>query len=201
MRTIATPWDDRACVIHSADIPEDTNGWFTSTEIDTAGSFKLPKRRTEWLLSRAAAKQLAVQLGLCQEPRECTLERPLLLIDGERTDWQVSVSHSGHYAGATIGRHPVGIDVQVVRDIAEWSAHLFLSPDEDVRMRNCALSDRVLHFWCAKEAAWKQRSEEIATMKQMPLQLRAERESGLLFDSVETIRIGEIIVALTHPIS
>jgi 4'-phosphopantetheinyl transferase superfamily len=181
------------------------DGWFTETELETANGFKLARRRREWLLSRAAVKQLAVQLGLCQEPRECTLARPLLLLDGEWSGWHVSVSHSLPYAGAVMAKHPVGIDVQVVREIAEWSTHLFLSPEEDAQMRECTLPARVLHFWCAKEAAWKQRSGEFATMKQVPLRVIGETAGqggdGLLFDQVETRRIGDLIVALTRPTS
>lgn len=201
MKTIGTPWDDRVLILECGDPSRSFPSFFTESEVETAHSFKLAKRREEWLLSRIAAKRLAVQLGLCEDARECTLERPHLLLDGLRSDWHVSVSHSAPYAGAAIARQPIGIDVQVVRTIAEWSTHLFLSPGEVAQMRTCALPDRVLHFWCAKEAAWKQRSDAFATMKQLPLQLDEERESGLLFDTVETLRIGEIIVALTRPTS
>ena len=232
MRTVSTPWDDRAIVIAEEDgflgflgssgssgslgegeaesPPRSSeelrgtretafSGWFTEGELETANGFRLAKRRREWLLSRAAVKQLAVQLGLVQEPRECTLARPMLLLDGEWSGWHVSVSHSLPYAGAAMAKHPIGIDVQVVREIAEWSTHLFLSPEEDAQMRACALPARVLHFWCAKEAAWKQRSEEFSTMKLVPLRLGGERGGGLLFDQVETKRIGDVIVALTRP--
>ena len=65
-------------------------------------------------------------------------------------------------------------------------------------MLRCTLPHRVLHFWCAKEAAWKPRSSRYATLKQVRLALIEERADGLLFDIVETIAIGDVIVALTR---
>ena len=171
--------------------------FFTRAELDTAAAFKLQKRRDEWLLSRFAAKRLALELGIVSDPRTCTIERPVLYVEGEPTSWFVSLSHSASYAGAALSREPVGIDVQVVRAIAEWSSHLFMSDAEAEVMRACGLQHRALHFWCAKEAAWKRRSDEFSTMKQLPLRLVAERADGLLFDQAETRLEGELITALT----
>ena len=174
---------------------------FTDAELATANAFKLPTRCDEWLLSRLAAKQLAMQLGLANDPRAITVERPFLVIDGAPTEWRVSLSHSAPYAGAAIAREPIGIDVQLVRELDERSAHLFLSPEETDQMHGCTLPHRILHFWCAKEAAWKMRSPEFVTLRQVPLQLIEERADGLLFDVVETFAIDDLIEAITLPTS
>ncbi|MFL6248299.1 MAG: 4'-phosphopantetheinyl transferase family protein [Thermoanaerobaculia bacterium] len=179
----------------------DEGSSFTAAELALANTFKLATRRDEWLLSRLAAKQLAMQLGLAGDPRAITIDRPFLIIDGQRTDWRVSLSHSAPYAGAAIARTPIGLDVQVVRDLNERAAHLFLSPEETDQVNGCTLSHRIVHFWCAKEAAWKQRSEEFVTLRQVPLQLIEQRKEGLLFDSVETFAIDDLIVAVTLPTS
>lgn len=171
--------------------------FFTDDELATANAFTLAKRREEWLLSRAAAKQLAMNEGFADDPRRVTVERPLLLIDGASSGWYVSLSHSFPYAGAAIDRQPVGFDVQVVREIAEWSSHLFLTDTETEQMRRCAIPHRVLHFWCAKEAAFK-RDVATPTMKQTPIQLVEERTDGLTFNVVETEAMGELIVAVTR---
>jgi 4'-phosphopantetheinyl transferase EntD len=171
--------------------------FFTPSELDTANGFQLPKRREEWLLSRYAAKKLAVELGIVEDPRSCAVERPVLYVDGQPTTWFVSLSHSSPYAGAALSHEPVGIDVQVVRDIAERATHLFLSDREADEMRGCTIAHRALHFWCAKEAAWKRRSEEFSTLKQLPVRLLEQRDDGLLFDQAETRLDGGIIVALT----
>jgi 4'-phosphopantetheinyl transferase EntD len=187
MTALETPWPDRCRVISDPVDPE----WFSPAELEQAAQFKLPKRRREWLLARFAAKQLAVQLGITDDPRALNIERPVT------AGWYLSLSHSAPYGAAAIAREPVGIDVQVVRGIAEWATHLFLNDRETEVLRTCALDHRVLHFWCAKEAAFK-RNTDYETMKQLPLQLVEERENGLVFDRAETVRIGNVIVAITR---
>lgn len=199
MKTIDTPWGDRVLVMRQeGDVVIPT---LTENELVTASSFKLASRREEWLLSRVAAKQLAMQLGLIDDPRTIAIERPFLVIGDVRSDWRVSLSHSAPYAGAAIARDPIGMDVQIIRDLDERAAHLFLSDEETQQMLGSTLPNRILHFWCAKEAAWKQRSDEFATLKQIPLALIEERASGLLFDAVETAILGDVIAAVTRPTS
>jgi phosphopantetheinyl transferase len=175
--------------------------YFTEDELATANAFRLEKRRDEWLLARYAAKKLAMELGIVEDPRACGVARPMLLVDGAPVSWFVSISHSAPYAAAAIGREPVGIDVQVVRDVPERGAHLFLSEAETAAMQSCTLADRLLHFWCAKEAAWKPRSDEFTTLRQLPLELREERATGLRFDLSTTRRLDDLILALTLPTS
>jgi phosphopantetheinyl transferase len=171
---------------------------FTPEELAHAERFTLPKRREEWLLSRLAAKQLAVRLGIVADPRTCTVERPYLLA-GSEMRWYVSLSHSAPYAAAAIDQRPIGIDIEMVRPMNDATARLFLSDDEAAAVRACTVPDAMLHAWCAKEAAWKQRSEEFATMKRLPLRLLESRDDGLRFDAVTTWRDGDLLVAVTTP--
>lgn len=194
-----TLWPDRALILRDALRAHDD--WFTESELATANAFKLASRREEWLHVRFAAKRLAMDLGLANDPRAIAIERPWLVIDGEKTEWQVSLSHSEPYAAAAIARTPIGVDVERLRDLDERAAHLFLTPGEIEQLQRCTLAHRILHFWAAKEAAWKQRSSEFVTLRQVPLQLIGEREDGLLFDLVETTAIDEAIAAITRPTS
>ena len=73
--------------------------------------------------------------------------------------------------------------------------HLFLADDERDVMERCSIANRILHFFCAKEAAWKARGGAVPTLKQIPLKLKEETASGLLFDAAATYATGEIIVA------
>lgn len=191
------PWPGRCLILTG--VPD--LALFSERELARAAELKLAKRRDEWLLSRAAAKQLALQLGLAGDARDVAVERPFLVIGGERTRWHVSLSHSAPYAAAAIAREPVGIDIQVIREMTERAAHLFLTPEEEQAMRGCTLPHRLLHFWCAKEAAFKQRSDEFTTMRQLPMALLQKRESGLLFDAAETVQVEEAILAITRPTS
>ncbi|HEX7152961.1 MAG TPA: 4'-phosphopantetheinyl transferase superfamily protein [Thermoanaerobaculia bacterium] len=167
---------------------------FSKEELAIAASFKLAKRRDEWLCSRTAVKRLAASMGL--EPLRCTVARPMLLVDGVSSGLYVSLSHSGRYAAAVLAEEPVGIDIEMLRDLDENAAHLYLTESEEAVMRGCALPYRSLHFWCAKEAAFKARSPEFVTLKQLPLTLIAERADGLVFDGATTQRYESYILAI-----
>lgn len=182
-------WRARAVVIAETVPPM---SWFTVEELQAAEAFRLEKRRSEYLLSRAAAKHLAVQLGLAARPAECRIESRRI------GSMHLSLSHSSPYAGAAIDDEPVGIDVQVVRDIGENAAHFFLTGEEIELMRGLALDDRMLHFWCAKEAVWKRLGGATPTLKGVPLSFEGAGSEGLRFAEADTIRIGELIVSLTR---
>lgn len=181
-------------MIISSAIRED---WFTPEELAIANGFKLRKRREEWLRARTAAKELAMQREIVDDPRRCLIARPRLIVEGVESKWFVSISHSQGFAAAIIAEAPVGIDIEVVRDLDERAAHLFLSDDEAETMRRCTIANRALHFWCAKEAAWKQRSGDYETLKQLPLTLMKQRDDGLTFDHATTRRLDDLIVATT----
>lgn len=194
MRVVPLPWGPNAFVVEGEDVDA---AMFAPEELRETERFRLMRRRSEWLLSRAAAKRLAVDLGLCSDPRSCRVENRILVVDGLATAWRVSLSHSAPYAGVTISREGAGIDVQTVRPFAFEAAHLFLTEDEIETVLRCSVADRLLHFWCAKEAAWKRHSPRFATLRQVPLQLLEERAGSLRFDDAETVRIGEVVVAVS----
>ncbi len=165
-------WRARAMVIRDVELSRDA---FTDEELAIVDAFRLQKRREEWMRARIAAKELAK------------------IARGE----QISFSHSGPYGGAAIDLAPVGIDVEIVRPVADGAAHLFLSEEEHDVARRCTIEHALLHFWCAKEAAWKQRQGAIPTLKQLPLRLLGVGGSGLEFEGVETVAIDDAIIALT----
>jgi 4'-phosphopantetheinyl transferase EntD len=187
-------WRGRAIVLGDVLF---SNDWFTDDELAIAASFKLPKRKTEWIHSRIAAKQLAMELGLCASPRDCRVDRPWLR--AHDTQRYVSISHSGGYAGAAIDVAPVGIDVEFLREIKESAAHLFLTEAEEAAMHRSRIAHPMLHFWAAKEAAWKRLGGEVEALKRVPLKLEAESAAGLRFDQVETFAAGDLVIALTRP--
>jgi 4'-phosphopantetheinyl transferase EntD len=179
MIELALPWPDRAIVIRDVDDPE---SWLRADELAIARAFTLEKRRREWMLARVAAKILAGRGGLKPAPH-------------------VSFSHSGPWAAAAIDTAPIGIDVEVVRDISEHAARHFLTAEQTAQMESCTIPHRLIHFWCAKEAAWKQRGGAIPFLKGVPLTLERESTNALLFDTAETYAIDNVIVALTPPTS
>lgn len=179
MRIVPLPaeWRARALVISNVGDPE---AWFSAEERAVIESFDRPKRREEWMLSRIAERELR---------RRGASGR------------NVSYSHSRGYGAAAVDDAAVGIDVEVLRDLPEAAARHFLKTPEEAMMQRCSLPHRLLHFWCAKEAAWKQHGGAVATLKRVPLRLIDEVKSGLRFDSVETYAVDDIVVALTLPTS
>lgn len=195
MRIVPTPWGPNVRVM-TGDATR-SGDLFSTEELHEVDSFRLAKRRDEWLLSRAVAKQLARDLGICADPRSCRIAERSLVVEGAPSGWHVSLSHSAPYAGAAVSRDPIGIDVQVLRPFAGEAAHLFLDEDQIEAMQRCAIDDRLLHFWCAKEAAWKRREGAIATLRQVPLRLLEEGQRSLRFDDAETLATGDLIVAVS----
>ena len=189
---IPEDWRGRAIVVAETAIPL---AWFTEEELRAAEGFRLARRREEFLLSRAAAKKLAIDLGAAEDVAAIRIEHRRI------GAMHLSISHSAPYAAAAIDANPIGIDIQVVRSIRESAAHLFLSEEESAAMQGCGVPDRLIHFWCAKEAAWKRRGGEVETLKRVPIVLEEEVPLGLRFDAVDTRRIGDVVVALTRPTS
>jgi len=171
MKRIETPWPN-VVVLCGAETSSDLDEWFDEGELAIANAFERAKRRREWMLARVALKMLG--------PAPYS-----------------SLSHSGDYGAAAIGDVPVGVDVQAIRPLSERAAHLFLADDEREAMERCTIANRILHFFCAKEAAWKARGGTVPTLKQIPLTLKEESGSGLLFDAAATFAIGEVVVAVT----
>ena len=113
----------------------------------------------------------------------------------------VSYSHSGRYGAAAVDANPIGIDVEVNREIAPRAAHLFLTDEEASVAAACRIENALLHFWCAKEARWKQLGGAIATLKRVPLTLVDYDATGCSFDTVSTIVAADAVLALTRPTS
>jgi phosphopantetheinyl transferase len=189
------PWPDTILLAGAAS-EADRVEWLSEEERAALSALHRPGRRQEWALSRIAMKQLAVESGFAADPRSCAVGVGTISIGG--LQHYASLSHSEHYAGAIVGNAPVGIDVQTIRPLPERAAHLFLTGDEKEVMERCSIEQRILHFWCAKEAAWKQQLGAVATLTQIPLTLEGESSEGLLFDGAETRRVGDVIVAISR---
>jgi len=170
MRIAALPehWRDRVLIVSDVADPE--------SRFESIPEFKMAKRRIEWMLSRIAEKELRRR--------------------GAAGAF-VSYSHSGKYGAAAIDGKPIGIDVEMLRDIRESAAHLFLSDDEIEVMQRCTIAHRMLHWWSAKEAAWKELGGSVPTLKRVRLRLESESVSGLRFQNVETFAGEDFVAALT----
>jgi len=189
-------WRARALVVTHVTPKLD---WFGEEELSESEVFRAEKRRDEWMCARMAVKRLALNRGLAADPKHVRVVRPHVIAGGMRLF--VSLSHSERFAAAAMDDTPIGIDVQVLRDVDERTAKFFLTTGEAKAMRHCTIAHRLLHFWCAKEAEWKRRGGNPTTLKKTPILFESESLHGLRFDSVETIELAGAIAALTRSTS
>lgn len=188
---------------------EDRERLLTAEELQKVRGFARERRQKEWSASRIAAKLLAVELGLCSHPRHCAIvssyRKPRLSIEGLDGEWHVSISHSSGAGAAALDRLPIGIDIQMPRQLNPRVTKFFLKNGELEQLRNVRIENSLIHFWCAKEAAYKLRAGP-GWLKRVSIELTAETAGGLSFSlttpvagEVQTFRAGgEMIAAVAR---
>ena len=149
------------------------------TEHAVLRSFKLPKRRAQWLTGRLCAKEAII--GYCrkylphiQPPPRNTLHirntstgRPELRenhLPAELQLLDISISHSGVYAAALVSGSLCGIDIQERSDTLERVRDRFCSLEEgymlNVHIPGLDNLGRLSMLWAAKEALKKTLSSD-----------------------------------------
>lgn len=184
---------------------EDCTRLLTGEEQQRLRGFARPRRQAEWSASRIAAKLLAVELGLCSDPRACAIvssyRKPQLAIEGLDGEWHVSISHSSGAGAAALDRRPIGIDIQMPRQLNPRVTKFFLNSGELEQLRGVRIENPMIHFWCAKEAAFKLKAGP-GWLKRVSIELRGETAVGLAFSltapvagEVRTFRAGDQMIA------
>lgn len=186
MKRISVPeqWRKSVCIIEDVNA-EDVDQWFTEKEKERLDTFARPKRRAEWSASRLAMKLLAVENGLCDDLRACSVatayRRPSLSIGGAPAGKEISITHSAGAGGAAVSDARIGIDLQKVRPLKDRATKFFLNEDEVETWRSLDLDHSLIHFWCAKEAGYKIHAAR-GWYRGVKISLKEAREDGLLFD-------------------
>jgi 4'-phosphopantetheinyl transferase len=110
-----------------------------------------PRKRSEWLASRALLFQIA---GL-PDRAQCLYDdfgKPYLL----GIDKQISVSHSGLWCAAMISEQSCGVDIQVYSDTVQRIADRFLTAGDLAQVQKSDDPFLTLHLlWGAKECVYK----------------------------------------------
>ena len=135
-----------------------------SSEGERLRTLTLPKRRTEWLGGRCAAKFALMQLyGQTRVAPACfaianedcgkpfvqtSLASPAVLP-------RLSLSHSGGLAVALAAEGPCGLDVQEAGPLLARVKERFASPAEQALGGSCAVLRWLALIWAAKEAVKK----------------------------------------------
>ena len=135
--------------------------FLSAKEAAVYGGFKLEKRRVEWLSARLAAKKAFFEvepesrLSLKQvEVEKASSGEPYLVADGQRYPLPLSLSHSGGYAAAALGRSckAIGVDIEVIEARPQCWADDCFHPAE---IPLGAGADYYTELWSKKEAILK----------------------------------------------
>ena len=128
----------------------------TERELEVYESFKIEKRRKEWLGGRYALKQLATRFFTFDmqnmEVRNNPGGKPVLMVPGG-TKLPVSITHCGGYAAAVIGLtgDNIGVDLEIIEKRAKgWADMCFMK--EELSSKADFFSTEL---WAKKEAVLK----------------------------------------------
>jgi phosphopantetheinyl transferase (holo-ACP synthase) len=129
--------------------------FLTPDELAAWSALKVPKRKTEWLGGRLAAKLAGAAAFFTGVPlREIEVHReltgsPFLVCRGERR--HVSISHSAGVCGAAAGPDFLGLDIEETAHRHPGWYRDYFSPAEREGKDDAAMTG----LWAAKEALFK----------------------------------------------
>jgi 4'-phosphopantetheinyl transferase EntD len=168
--------------------PDDLERYLTPAEKADVGRLKVPERRSERTASRIAGKILLTDLIDDASPDDVEFakenDRPFAKLRGSAITVSVSFTHSHGLGAAAAAELPIGIDLEKVREIRPQTTRFFLTETELAAAQSIDVPHRLLHFWSAKEAAFKMRAV-YPTLLRTPLRVLQATSSGLTF------RIGD----------
>jgi len=111
---------------------------------------KAGKRNLHWLGTRVLLRKMLKT----DEYIDCKVDahgKPYLV----SLPYHISLSHSFDYAAVMIGKDPVGIDIEQVKEKVERIAHKFMRKEELRFISDQHKIDQLYVCWCAKEAVYK----------------------------------------------
>ncbi len=203
MRPIEVPPDWSRLVRIVAEVTaDDLAAWFTRDERAELSRIQRERSRAERAASRIAAKSLALEHLPGRDPHSVSFDKreakPHVFIADTPAALSLSFSHTRGVGAAALGTAPVGLDLEYVRPIDPRSTKFFLTPRELETASHCLIEHHLLHFWCAKEAAFKLQSSQ-PTLLKVSMKLISESGEGLRFEfaegSVETRCLGGGLLA------
>ena len=151
-----------------ADLPDDSD-WLSEAEARQLATFRVPKRRSDWLLGRWTAKRiLAVRLGLpfgaaslaAIDVRPATSGAPEPFIGDERVSLALSLSHCNGKAVAVVSSPEarLGCDLEAIEPRGNAFLTDYFTESEQAMIRQTPEPERWIRLaflWSAKESALK----------------------------------------------
>ena len=141
--------------------------WLTPDERVRLDGFRFEKRRRDWLLGRWAAKNALLGINDLSRRDIARIEigsapdgAPLPMLDGERCEVQLSLSHSNDRAFSTVlqGTTTLGCDIELVEPRSAGFIETFFTASEAERVAAADPRFRdllVTMIWSAKESTLK----------------------------------------------
>ncbi len=141
--------------------------WLSEEEKKHIGKYRFPKRSSEWLSGRIAAKAALLRekdfLQEKYEPGEMTIladehGRPIIMRPQTVHVVQLSISHGDRYGVAMVSFQDCGVDIQKIESrIAKLGDHI--GTQQEIRMAAQVLfgppEEGLTLLWAAKEAVKK----------------------------------------------
>lgn len=193
MRVIDVPseWRERIRIVTDV-TDEDLERHLAASERADLGSLRVRERQLERGASRIAGRLLLSETMNLASASEIEFakeeDRPFARVRDSRVF--VSFSHSSGVGAAAAGSSPVGIDLETFREIRPEMTRFFLTAAERSEAERIDAPRALLHFWSAKEAAFKQ-TGSFPTLLKVPLRLERVASSGLTFEVIGTSAIVE----------
>lgn len=144
--------------------------WLGQPELQRLASYKLAKRRSEWLAGRICAKLAIASMNDAIHPDAFDKlhidndqeGRPYVLYTGgekPEKEKQISISHSNDLAAAIASDHHCGIDVQQYNDtLLKVKERFCSSTEQEILQQNLGIQLQSMDLcllWSAKEAIRK----------------------------------------------
>ncbi|TRX72169.1 4'-phosphopantetheinyl transferase superfamily protein [Carboxylicivirga sp. M1479] len=111
-------------------------------------SFKLDKRKKEWLVSRLLLKELLEEYPHVRYGHN---GKPEL---SNRTEY-ISISHCDSMVAVSVSNKPTALDIEVCGSRVERVANRFVHTDENKYIQEKSLRTYLTILWSAKEALYK----------------------------------------------
>ena len=200
---------DVTALLYSEEILDE---FFSEKELQRYSTFKLEKRRNEWLSGRLCAKLAAGRiLDISTQHKYREIEvinapggRPSLQVQelDKTSKFDISISHSGNFAVALVANDYCGVDIQKTNETLQRVKERFCSSSDEktlIQFFNVTAGPSELNLlWSAKEAIRKALShQKVPDFLDLNLS-RIEMNSEGLY-AFELSYTGQIVRVLCGP--
>jgi 4'-phosphopantetheinyl transferase len=156
-------------LVNSHQAPLENQGYLSPSELQKLSTFRFPKRRSEWLLGRWAAKSLVQSMPTYQhysldeiEIQNAPEGAPYICPPGGSTSPDcLTISHSDRFALCAMSLGPtvrIGVDLEIAEPRSDAFVADYFTQDEQQLIASCPAERRetaITLIWSIKESMLK----------------------------------------------